>query len=81
MGGIFIIETRVTLSKVSDINDFVNLTNKCIDDVIVYGGRYIVNGKSLMGIYSLDLSEPLKVEFHGDIPDEVKEGMKKFIIN
>lgn len=75
------IETRVTLSKVSDINDFVNLTNKCIDDVIVYSGRYIVNGKSLMGIYSLDLSEPLKVEFHGDIPDEVKKGMKKFVVN
>lgn len=75
------IETRIILNKVSDINDFVNLAHMCTGDVTVYSGRYIVNGKSLMGIYSLNLSEPIKVEFHGDIPDEVKEGMKKFIVD
>lgn len=75
------IETRIILNKVSDINDFVNLAHMCTRDVTVYSGRYIVNGKSLMGIYSLNLSEPIKVEFHGDIPDEVKKGMKKFVVN
>lgn len=74
-------EAKVDLSKVSHVNSFVDLTNQCDGDVIIYSERYIVNGKSLIDIYSLDLSKPLKVEFHGDIPDEVKEGMKKFIVD
>ena len=47
----------------------------------VYSGRYIVSGKSIMGLYSLDLSKTIEVEFYGDIPDEVREGMKKFIVD
>ena len=75
------IEVAVKLNTTTDVSDFVNLCSKCVDDVSVYSGRYIVNGKSLMGLYSLDLSNVLKVEFYGDIPYEVKEGMKKFIVN
>ena len=53
----------------------------CHGNVTVFGGRYIADGKSIMGVISLDLSEPVKVEIDGDIPEEVREGMKKFIIS
>ena len=71
----------VNLSKISDANEFVMLAGKCKDDVVVKSGNFAVNGKSIMGLYSLDLSKPLLVEAYGEIPHEVKEEMKKFIAN
>ena len=75
------VKITVLLDKFTDIKDFVNLVSKCADDVTIGSGRFIVNAKSIMGLFSLDLSTPLNVEFYGDIPYEVKEGMKKFIVN
>ena len=75
------IKIMVLLDKITDIKDFVNLVSKCSDDVTIGSGRFAVDAKSIMGLFSLDLSKPLKVEFYGDIPYEVKEGMKKFIVN
>ncbi len=75
------IETIVKLNTTADVVDFNNLVNKCQNEILAYNGRYIVDAKSIMGLYSLDLTKPIKVEFNGDIPDEVKEGMKKFVVN
>ena len=74
-------KVMVLLDKITDIKEFVNLVSKCNDDVTIGSGRFAVDAKSIMGLFSLDLSKPLKVEFYGDIPYEVKEGMKKFIVN
>lgn len=74
-------KVMVLLDKITDIKDFVNLVSKCSDDVTIGTGRFKVDAKSIMGLFSLDLSKPLKVEFYGDTPCEVKEGMKKFIVN
>lgn len=73
--------TVIKLNTTTDVTDFVALCSKCIDDVSVHSERWIVSGKSLMGMFSLNLDKPLNVEFYGDIPYEVKEGMKKFIVN
>lgn len=75
--------TKITasLNKIRDIYRFVNLASKCQEDVIVKSGHYSVNAKSLLGLISLDLTKPLKVEFYGSIPYEVRDGMKKFIVD
>lgn len=75
------VKVMVLLDKINDIKDFVNLVSKCTDDVTIGSGRFKVNAKSIMGLFSLDLTKPLKVEFYGDIPYEVREGMKKFIMD
>jgi hypothetical protein len=75
------IKITVSLDKITDIRDFVNLTSKCRDDVVVKSGHYAVNAKSIMALFSLDLSKPIKVEFYGCVPYEVREGMKKFMVN
>ncbi len=75
------IKITVFLNRIVDVQDFISLVSKCDDDVTIGSGRFAVNAKSIMGIFSLDLSKPLKVEFYGNIPYEVKEGMKKFIVN
>lgn len=75
------IKITVLLDKITDIRDFVNLASKCRDDVTIGSGRFKVDAKSIMGLFSLDLSKPLKVEFYGNIPYEVREGMKKFMVD
>lgn len=75
------IKVMVLLDKITDIKDFVDLSSKCTEDVTIGSGRFKVNAKSIMALFSLDLTKPLKVEFYGDIPYEVKEGMKKFMVN
>ncbi|MBQ6998252.1 MAG: HPr family phosphocarrier protein [Clostridia bacterium] len=75
------IETTIKLNTPKDVTEFVKLASKCSGEVYVCGRRYIVNGKSLPGIFSLDLSEKLRVEFHGNVPSEVKESMKNYIVS
>ena len=72
---------KIVLNNINDVKDFVNLMSKCSGEVSVYSERYIVDGKSIMGLFSLDLTKPVSVDFYGDVPYEVKEGMKKFIVN
>lgn len=72
-------EVTIRLNSTTDIKEFVNLTNMCSGSVTAYSGKYVVDAKSVMGIFSLDLSTPIKIEIDGDIPDEVKTGMTKFI--
>ena len=75
------IKITVLLDRITDIRDFVNLASMCQDDVVVKSGHYSVCAKSIMALCSLDLTKPLKVEFYGNIPYEVREGMKKFIVD
>jgi hypothetical protein len=75
------IKITILLDKITDVKEFVNLALKCRDDVVVKSGHFAVNAKSIMGLFSLDLSKPLWVEFYGSIPYEVREGMKKFIVD
>ena len=75
------IKITVLLDKIIDIKDFVDLVSKCSDDVTIGKGRFKVNAKSIMGLFSLDLSKPLRVEFFGNVPYEVREGIKKFIVD
>ena len=75
------IKVTVLLNKITDVKDFVDLASKCRDDVVVKSGRYAVNAKSSMALCTLDLTKPLKVEFYGSVPYEVRQGMKKFIVD
>ena len=58
------------LSSINDVKDFVNIVSKYDFDVDLTSGRYVVDAKSIMGIFSLDLSKPIKVEVHSDDCDK-----------
>jgi phosphotransferase system HPr-like phosphotransfer protein len=75
------VKITVLLDRIANIKDFVKLVSKCGDDVIVRSGRFTINAKSIIGLFSLDLTKPLNVELYGYIPYEVREGIKKFIID
>lgn len=52
---------RIKLSTANDVKEFVNVAMLCPYQIDVRHGRYIVDAKSIMGLFSLNLSEPLSV--------------------
>lgn len=70
----------ISLKSINDVKDFVNIVNKYDFDVDLSSGRYIVDAKSIMGIFSLDLSKPIKVEIQNDDSDSFCEEIKRFIV-
>jgi phosphotransferase system HPr-like phosphotransfer protein len=71
---------NIALKTINDVKDFVNIVNKYDFDVDLSTGRYVVDAKSIMGIFSLDLSKPIKVEVHTEDCSEFMEAVKKFIV-
>jgi phosphotransferase system HPr-like phosphotransfer protein len=72
---------NMLLSSISDVKDFVNTVSRYDFDVDLMSGRYVVDAKSIMGIFSLDLSKPIKVEAHTDAPDKFISELSKFIVD
>ena len=72
---------NILLKSINDVKDFVNIVNKYDFDVDLTSGRYIVDAKSIMGIFSLDLSKPIKVEVHNDNADAFVNEIKGIIID
>lgn len=66
---------QVQLTSIEAVRKFVELANLCDFDVTVSSGKYRIDGKSIMGIFSLDLTKPVKVELGAD---HVEEFAKKF---
>ncbi len=55
----------VSLASIDDVKQFVDAASRCPCEVDVLSGRYVVNAKSIMGLFSLDLSQSVQVEVHG----------------
>lgn len=53
----------VKINGISDVSAFVANAIKVEDDITVTKGKYVINGKSLMGMFSLDLSTGITVEY------------------
>lgn len=66
------ITVNVKLNEVSAINDFVNKVSRLSCDVDLVRGRYVIDAKSIMGIFSLDLSKPINLVIHDEETEEVK---------
>lgn len=57
---------EIRINTINDIRNFVDLASRCSFDVDLASARYTVNGKSIMGVASLDKSKPLSVLMHTD---------------
>lgn len=71
---------NIVLKSINDVKDFVNNVNKYDFDVDLTSGRYVVDAKSIMGIFSLDLSKPIKVEVHSDECEQFLAEIKSFMV-
>ncbi len=71
---------NIVLKSINDVKDFVNTVNRYNFDVDLVSGRYIVDAKSIMGIFSLDLSKPIKVEIHSDDCETFCDEIKSLLV-
>lgn len=59
-------ELKVMLGSIESVKEFVGITNRYAFDIDLVSGRYAVDAKSIMGIFSLDLSRALTLVVHAD---------------
>ena len=62
----------IKLNTIDKVKDFVSRVSTFDCDVDILYDRYIIDGKSIMGIFSLDLTNPVTVLIHTDDYDELK---------
>ena len=74
------VKAKISLPAINDVKEFVNLVTLCPNDVDLVSGRYAVDAKSIMGIFSLDLSKPIEVQVHADDATEFVASINNFIV-
>ena len=71
----------ISLDSIADVNAFANTIAHFKSEIDLSSGRYIVNAKSIMGIFSLDLSKPIDLNIHADgNVDEILTALDAYII-
>ncbi len=63
---------RIRMNTIEDVKHFVTEANAQMSDIDVVSGRYLVDAKSLLGLFSLDLTKPVDVVVHGTPGDREK---------
>ena len=71
---------KIRLMTINDVKDFVNIVMKYEFDIDLVSGRYAVDAKSIMGIFSLDLSKPIELNAHTDDADKFMADIAKYIV-
>ena len=71
----------ISLNSIDKVKSFVNDISRFDYDFDLVSGRYVIDAKSIMGIFSLDLSKPLELNIHAEEgADEVIEMLKPYIV-
>ena len=72
---------KISLNSIDKVKSFVNDVTKFDSDFDLVSGRYVIDAKSIMGIFSLDLSKPIDLSVHGEENmDTILAILKPYII-
>lgn len=72
---------QISLNSIDKVKSFVNDITKFDYDFDLVSGRYVIDAKSIMGIFSLDLSRPIDLNIYAEENvDEVLETLKPYMI-
>ena len=71
---------NIKLSLLENAKLFADIASRYPFDVDLRVGRYVVDGKSVLGVCSLDMSKPITVEIYDDNCEQLLEEIKPFII-
>ena len=67
---------HISLNSIDKVKAFVNEITKFDNDFDLVSGRYVIDAKSIMGIFSLDLSKPIELNIHSESNvDEILEAL------
>ena len=72
---------QISLNSIEKVKAFVNEITKYDNDFDLVSGRYVIDAKSIMGIFSLDLSKPIDLNIHaeGEL-DDIMAALEPYII-
>lgn len=75
-------EVKVLLETIERVREFVSITNRFDIDLDLVSGRYTIDAKSILGIFSIDLSKPIVLRIHAeqDEAEEILELLKDYIV-
>ena len=69
----------INLGSIDKVKSFVNDITKFDSDFDIVSGRYVIDAKSIMGIFSLDLSKPIDLNIHSETDlDEILSVLEKY---
>jgi len=72
---------QISLNSIDKVKSFVNEISKYDFDFDLISGRYVIDAKSIMGIFSLDLSKPIQLNIHdGSDDSDVMNALAPYII-
>lgn len=73
---------QISLNSIDKVKSFVNEITKFDYDFDLVSGRYVIDAKSIMGIFSLDLSKPITLNIHtdGSEADSIVEELASYIV-
>ena len=69
----------IRLSLVENVNKFVNIVSRYPFEMDLRAGRHVVDAKSILGIFSLDLSKPITLEIYSDDCQDLLDDIAPFI--
>ena len=73
---------HISLNSIDKVKAFVNEITKFDNDFDLVSGRYVIDAKSIMGIFSLDLSKSIELNIHSEKNvDEILEALSPYIVD
>lgn len=72
---------KISLDTIEKVKNFVSEINKFNSEFDLVSGRYTIDAKSIMGIFSLDISKPIELNIHNEsIANEVMSKLAPYIV-
>ena len=72
---------QISLNSIGKVKSFVNAINQFEYEFDLVSGRYVIDAKSIMGIFSLDLSKPIDLSIHTEESlDDIMEVLKPYLV-
>ena len=72
---------NIRLSMMTDqVKDFVQIVNRYPYDMDLRSGRYVVDAKSILGIFSIDLSRPIRMDIYSDSCDDLIQALDAYLV-
>jgi hypothetical protein len=75
------ITKTILLNSIKKVKDFINTITPFEGQADIVSGRYVINAKSIMGIFSIDLANPLELNIHVEDPEEFDIDLSEFEYN
>ena len=71
---------KISLNSIDKVKSFVNVISQFDSDFDLISGRYVIDAKSIMGIFSLDLAQDIDLTIHAENDAPIIEALKDYIV-